>query len=452
MRFAHTLTALALFTSSWDVFMVFKLGGSIRFAQFMLLGVVVCASARVVTHGTILWPRGASALTLWTVCQGLLLTQSPEIHFSSEMYILLLFTVITMFAIVQVYGRSTMVEPLMRTYLLSFVFIASFGLFQLVAPILHLGSPFIVQWFVPGVLPRINGFNFEPSFYATYLILGWIMLLELRHLKARIVQGRIWIWLTIIVSLSLFLSTSKTAWVLILAEAALRFGAWLIPIMLRHLRWVQSGRLLLLLPRFRVLVVASALLAVVGALAFTYSRVIDLSILLAGSGIAGAPSHSVDQRYGDYENTMKVIHQHFWIGTSLGGVPASIAVLKGKPVQTILDVQLSWGFPVPVEVFAASGLLTFLPFLWFFLVISIGETRLIRRYRHQERAKWLRALIRALAFEWVALCVDQNLLRVYFWLHVTILMVVAYNLRYAQNVESAELQSLASLAQEWAYP
>ena len=40
-------------------------------------------------------------------------------------------------------------------------------------------------------------------------------------------------------------------------------------------------------------------------------------------------------------------------------------------------------------------------------------------------------MIRALALEWFVLLSDQFLLRVYFWFHVGMVVLVAYNLRYA---------------------
>ena len=59
-----------------------------------------------------------------------------------------------------------------------------------------------------------------------------------------------------------------------------------------------------------------------------------------------------------------------------------------------------------------------------------------------ERAKWLHALIRALAIETIALLSDQYLLRVYVWFHVTMIVIVGDNLRYSAT--STPLPSASS--------
>ena len=61
----------------------------------------------------------------------------------------------------------------------------------------------------------------------------------------------------------------------------------------------------------------------------------------------------------------------------------------------------------------------------------MAPCRQATRYWPEERAKWLRALARAMVFEWLLLFVDQNLLRTYLWFHFSMVTVVAYHLEFA---------------------
>ena len=424
------MMSLALLTASFDVILTLEVGGTIRFCQLMLVGVIACAFAHVLQTRSLLWPRGGYALALWCILQGVFIAESPAPTTSILLYGVLIFSVLGIAATLQLYGKSPWITSLMKVYLYSFVFAAAFGAVQFVTPALHLGSPLIAQWIAVGLIPRINGFNYEPSYFATYLIMGWVMVVELRASHAAITASRQWFWLLLLLSIILFLSTSKTAWLLMIVEVIAR----LIPGVVRHIKR-QTTRLLrgswvVNLPRPRLIFGFLMIVAFMAASMIIASRFVDLNIFLAGTGINGTAAHSLNDRINGFASTLQVIEGHFWIGRSLGGVPATIAQLHGQQLRTLADLRAFWGFPVPLDIFAASGFWGFLPFLWFFLEITVGERKLIREHPHDDRAKWLRALIRGLVFEWLALCADQNLLRVYFWFHVTMIVVVGYNLRY----------------------
>lgn len=430
MKLMHWVMAASFFTASCDLILVFKLGGTVRFAQIMVLVVMLAAIAQMIQHQAILWSQGASALAIWCFLQGVLISQSMATAISTQLYFLLLFTVIGMFATLQIYGRSEWLQPLMKVYLQSFVFVGIFGLFQLVTPALHLGSFLVTQWIRYGELPRINGFSYEPSFFATYLIIGWITVIDLKVSKASIVRGQRWSWAVALLTAALVFSTSKTAIIFVVLEGLARLAPLVARMARNQIRRLQRGSLVFTLPgparflRVSAIVVASVIILGLA------TRVVDPALLLAGTGLNNTAAHSVTTRRDSFNDTVEVIRQHPFIGRSLGGVAASNAALHGAKVTNVEELRLYWGFPVPVDIFAASGLLGFIPFLWFFLAITVGERKLIKDSWPDERAKWLHALIRALIFEWLCLLVDQNLLRVYFWFHVTMVVVVGYSLRY----------------------
>ena len=431
MKFVHALVAFAFYTASFDLFLIVNIGGSLRAAQIAVVALIVIALAHVLHVHTVLWPRGGVALAIFTALQGLLISRSDAPTISIELYLLLLSCVFGIFAVLQFYGRSARLFSLMRTYLHSFVFVAAFGIYQFVAPALHLGHPFITQWIAHGIIPRLNGLNYEPSYYATYLIVGWIALIDLRASRAEITAGRRWFWLLLLVSVALFLSTSKTVWILMAGEGVARLAPGAIRLLRRQAARLSNGSLVVPLPRVRTLLAIACVAVAAAVITAGVSMIVNLNIFLMGSGLNNTPAHSFNTRLQGFQDTLKVAVKHPWLGISLGGVPAAVAALHGQHVTNYQDVRLWWGFPVLLDLYAAGGLIGFIPFLWFCLSITVGETRLIRSRWHDDRAKWLHALIRAFIFEWLALLADQNVLRVYLWFQMTMMVVIAYSLRYS---------------------
>lgn len=438
MKLVHWLTSLALLTASFDILLALSVGGTIRFAQIMLLCLIILGFAKVLDSRRLLWPRGGYAITAWCLLQVPLLTQSPNPLLALQPLLLLFFMVAGLFAMLQLYGRSTLIEPLMRIYLISFVFVATFGAIQFLVP----GHPLVVQWIIYGIIPRINGFSFEPSYFATYLVMGWIMLIDLRLAGARIAARRRWYWAVWLISAVLFFSTSKTAWLLMIGEALARVLPIVFRLGQRQFRRLREGSFLVPLPSAPLVLGTIAAVCVTFALLTTVSRFIDLNRFLSGTGLNGTPAHSLNDRVGGFLVTWKLVQDHFWIGLGMGGVNESVAAALGHNVTSLAEMHTYWGFPVPLDVFAASGFWCFLPFLWFFIAITHGESRLIRTHWNDERAKWLHALVRAMIFEWLALLADQNLLRLYFWFHVTMVVIVGYNLRYSNAEERIPAESL----------
>jgi hypothetical protein len=434
MRLMHWIFAVCLFTASFDIALVFEVGGTLRLAQILMVAIVFGGLAVVAQSGKILWPSGGIALILWCCLQVVFMfttdTVATGIVFNANLF----FTILGVYAVLQLYGDGDRIELLMKTYLASYIFVSLFGLFQLVSPSLHLGSYFVTQWIVHGKFPRINGFSYEPSFFACYIIMGWIMLLDLRSSKAEITARRIWKWIAVIMGASLFLSTSKTAWLMMALEGALRG----VPLIFRACRLrlsrFSTGSVSIVRPRLYLLIVALLLMGVAVEGGILISSVVNPNVFLGGTGLNNTASHSVTDRTEEASETLDVFKENPWVGQGFAGVAQRIAETQGHSVSSMEDIKLFRGFPVILEVLAASGVIGILPFLWFMGANSVGNLRLISRRWPNERAKWLRALIRALIFEFIVLIQAQNLLRLYFWFHVTMVVVVGFNLRYCERV------------------
>ena len=439
MKLVHWIFGVCLFTASCDLILNFNLGGSVRLSQLLMILVCLAAVARALQDGRILWPRGANALALWVFIQFLFVPLSGELSIGLKFFFLLLFTCICLLAVIQVYGRDDSIELLMRIYLGSYVFVAVYGLLQCGLPLVGVTAPLTVQWIVHGRIARINGFSYEPSYYATYLVLGWIMLVELRLSKAAIVQGRFWKWATVLVSASFFLSTSKTAWLIMLVELLSR----LLPKAWRSLGYaVRSGRIRVYVPSSRHLIYI-VLLGILALAGIRYGLQIGLNAaaFLSGSGLANTPTHSLDDRMLGFLNTVSEFEDSPFVGRSLGGVGVQMAARNGIKVTSIEELHSYQGFPVILEVLVASGIFGVIPFLVFLYTCTFGGLRMAKRYWPEERAKWLRAMARAMIFEWLMLSADQNLLRVYLWFHFSMVMLVAYHLEFAPAPEAATSRS-----------
>jgi hypothetical protein len=437
MKLVHWLVVVAFFTASCDMILNFNVGGSVRFSQLLMMGVCIAAFASAIQTGRILWPRGSNSLAMWMVIQAMFIPLSGVMSIGLTFFALLLFTVVCVFAIVQLYGESDHIDSLMRMYLLSYVFVAVFGLIQFMLPLLGLPTVLVQQWIVHGHLARISGFSYEPSFFATYLAMGWIMLVELRISGARLTQGRFWKWATIAVTASLFLSTSKTAWAFMLVEIVARLTPRLWRMLRRLLAELHRGRIFIRIPRGKLVRNALVLCVVCLIGAKVISKFVsNPAIFLSGTGLASQPAHSLNTRLDVARQTWEAYKEHPFIGRSLGGVSVYIASRDGIQVTTMEGVRQFWGFPVMMDVLVASGLFGFIPFLVFVYANTIRPLKLATRFWPDERAKWVRALARAMIFEWMLLMVDQNLLRVYLWFHISMVAVVAYHLEFSPALVS----------------
>ncbi len=437
MRLVHLIFAICLFTASFDIILVFHLGASLHLAQALSLLVILAALARMVQSGSVLWPRGGTALLLWVGVQAAFLPLSGELAIGLQFFALLILIVAGFYAVVQLYGQSPRIESLMRAYLASFVFVGLFGLAQFVMPLVGLPGLLVRQWLVHGRLARINGFNYEPSYFATYMMMGWVTLIELRHSRAAIAQGRLWKVAAIILTLALFLSSSKSGW----AVMGIEITARLVPVLWRALRntlrQIQNGQMRLPLPSFSVIAGSLVGLLVLGFALRSVTRLINPLILLNGTGLGGTAAHSYNERSELTELTLAEFADNPWVGRGLGGANVALGARVGIHVVTMEEATLHWGFPVLGHVLLASGVFGFIPFLVFLYTYTVGAVRLSSRYWPQECAKWVRALARAMIMEWIILMSDQNLLRVYLWFHFAIMAAVMYHLEFSAAREPA---------------
>lgn len=172
MKLVHRLFAVALFTASCDLVLNVHIGGTLRLAQILLVVVCLAGCARFIQNGRLLWPRGGSALALWLFFQVLYLPFSGNLMIGLSFFGLLLLSCVGIYAVVELYGDSPHIEQLMRVYMLSYVFVAAFGMLQFLSVVAHGPAILVQQWISHGRIARINGFSYEPSYFATYMLMS----------------------------------------------------------------------------------------------------------------------------------------------------------------------------------------------------------------------------------------------------------------------------------------
>jgi hypothetical protein len=242
-------------------------------------------------------------LLIWCAVQAILVARAKPLERGLFYLFWLLLSVAFTGAIVQIYGRANeqVLESLMRAYVWSYLAIAAFGLLQFLGPVFHLPGLFVVQWLVYGRVPRINGFNYEPSYFAIYLVMGWVMLIDLRVSGSRLMQGRHMKWALWMTTITLILCTSRTGWIFMMVEGILRSWPWIKRHVARMLWRVQAAdlRWSFGVLRRRAVRIAFAILVLVcvGWLAYTKP---DPAMLLQGTGLAGTASHSYSDRVNSF--------------------------------------------------------------------------------------------------------------------------------------------------------
>jgi hypothetical protein len=208
MDVAGVLYVAGMFTISFDVFLVLNIGPNIRIAQLFFIIPMMLGLLRAVVV-KVKWPIGFSSLLLWMIFIFAFVPNSGYIPKGVGYAGWLAFNIIFLFTTVQMFSTEEKLLALIRWYIHSFAFVGSFALMQFALGISGLGAPLITQWWIPGALPRINAFSYEPSFFVTYLIFGWVFVLYLRCLKVPILPFRLLTFYAVILTAALIVSGSR---------------------------------------------------------------------------------------------------------------------------------------------------------------------------------------------------------------------------------------------------
>jgi hypothetical protein len=414
---------LILFTSSFDIFLVINVGGNYRFCQVVLTPLIGLGIIKTLWGNRLIPTLGSLWLLVWLLFQ-LAFIPATDFWPKSLGYCLwLLLNIGMMFSFVQLFSDdSRTVQILLKWYLYSFAFVAAFGLFQFTLPVFGLRSILITQWWIPGVLPRVNGFSYEPSYFACYLIIGFVLVSSLRRARSSLLTSAKLNWIYYLIGVSIIISSSRLGIVFLLIElflgALAQWGSFFSD--LKRLR-IRRSRVRSLILSLLMCTFVITLLG--GVVTLLRRNPILLLMFLNGTGVSDTAAHSVIQRENSLQETIAVFVQHPFIGRSLGGISSAIAEYEGGRVRSFEEAKKIEGMAVFAEVLAASGVIGFIPFLGF-LVVTIRNPLRLARVVPPFYSSTLRGLVRSLVFTWAILQFNQNVLRTYLWAHIAILVTV----------------------------
>ncbi len=405
LRTATFAAILVMLTSSFDVFLVVQLGGTVRFCHVIALILIALATVRIAMKGEIS-TLGAVPLFAWWVVQLVFVPITGFWPKSLSYCLWLLLDLALVISFVQLFSTNTRaLNKLLNWYLYSFGVVAIFGIVQFTLPLAGFPAPFAAEWWIPGRIVRVNGFSYEPSYYATYLLIGFVFIRALKS-QSKAIRGVFWL-----ITIAIILSSSRLGIAFMLLDVACSYAPKLLNIHRQPIRLTKVAIAVLL---FVCLVRAGTIVQ---------NNREAITLLLAGTGLYGSAAHSIVYRENALIDTLTVFQHNPLVGRSLGGVSYAIGELHGQRIASFKESKPFEGLSVFAEALAASGVIGIIPFLVFVAVTVYKPLRLADSCP-ADYALCLRALVRALIFEWAVLQFNQNVLRPYLWVHIAILATV----------------------------
>ncbi len=411
---------VAFLTTSFDLFLNIDVGFNFRFCQ-LILGIIFILGIYktvVLTQLKAVKPLGFEYLLVWSFFIIIFIPNNTFYAKSLGYAIWLIYNLLLVFFLAQLITDRDTTLKAVRLYLYSFFALAIVGLIQFFLPILGLTQllPTALlpsQWWIIGVLPRINGFSYEPSAYASYMTMGFILSSSLQKYRSRLVSPRLLTVIQATVALAMFLTSSRMGWVVM--------GLWFL-----HYAALFLGRLFRGMLNFRYSVYFGGFAIVVPVLlVYAYQRfAAQLLLFVSGTGLLGSSAHSYDQRTGELVDTLAVFLQSPLVGYSFGGLSTAVARLNGVRVTTLEQAgayEPMGFFPV---ILAASGIVGFVFFMMYIGPLLIKPILLQRQMLDQEMRVVLSSMTIALIFELVILQLTQNPLQIILWMHIALATAV----------------------------
>lgn len=414
--FVMILFFLAICLSSSDIFLVFNLFGfSIRAALLLLILPMLYALLNMINSRKIIFPLGYKSLLIWT---GFILIFIPNTTFITRNIgyaIWLCFYVFLIFTCVQIFNNEEKLKKLLEVYILSFFIISLFGVFQFLVGLIGIDAPYVRQWW-PNGIPRVNGFSYEPSYFATYLITGWVLVTYLFEKKTVYVNKKLLVFTVSLTTLALILSSSRMGYIVMFLWL-LRYPLKYI-LSLKKVKWDRKQYLYLI-----SVIIGILLLVLIVIFTIDFSK---FRFLIEGLGIGGTAAHSSSTRVHFLINTLRTFIESPIIGYSLGGIAPAIGDLFNVTVTNQELANAYEGMNITAEVLAASGIIGFFFFLIYFGSILIKPLWLSKLIKDNELKKVLIGSVYGLFFILIILQFNQNILRPYVWLHIAIMSSLYY--------------------------
>lgn len=400
------LLILAFLTSSFDIFLGVKIYGTqVRISQLIELAFLFSALLTTSYVKKPSWPIGFGYALIWSMFVLMWTPNTYDIGFSIGYSLWLVMSLIKIFFMCQLLRDEMSILLMYRAYVITFVLISMFGLIQFVAGRFGV-SLLVAQWWFAG-FPRVNGFSYEPSYYATYLISGWGMCVYLVE-KNNTIFSRRWNVINFaFVSIALLLSTSRMGLLMVGVYAGFYIARKIYRFTVSP-QITQSG--------LRMFVLSIFVVGPVLVYLFVTVNFKNWMFLLSGTGIAGSADHSSNIRLGQFWDTIDLFLKSPVIGYGMGGIGSYL----GRAYA--LAPNEATGMNVTAEVLASSGILGFpffVLFMWSVLIKPFSS-----RFVPGEMTDALRSAAVGMALLFIILQFNQSILRLYVWNHIAVVCVL----------------------------
>lgn len=407
------LIIFAIFlTASFDIVGAVDIGGmTFRFSQiFIAFACVLLVSKGVLVR----LPEGTVFLLIWLLFQLMACFTCSDYLYSFGYFFWTLLNVAIIVAINGFVKTQEQTDRLMRMYIYSFAAISILGIIQFALGFFGI-SFFLTQPTLNGSrIPRVNGFTYEPSYYATYLLPGWVITMYLAEKGSSILPGKKMNIIALIVTLALFMSTSRMGWLFMALWVAFR---GIISLVKMTAGVIRRNNLLYI----EGLAIGILLVIILAVRAISSG---DTGFLVDGLGIGGTSDHSSSPRIDAMWDTLELLQFHPLIGHSLGGLPVKFSEYYKIRIDTGATMCV-WA-----ELLAASGILGTAAFGSWIAVVIRGLTG--RRVVNTPRGNECRALAYGFLFECMILAMNQNILRIYVWTLIGMMTVAASNYKISR--------------------
>lgn len=433
------LCFLTILFASGDLWPVVRIGFTFRFSQLC----IVLAALLIFAGGTGFRVRLFPGW-YWLAC--FLIWILGSMPFSQYLersvgYVAWVFQdAMIIFVFVQFFNTKILIEKLLRYWLSGFVAISIFGVVQFLLGVAG-HDLFVSQWWFRGVLPRVNGLSYEPSYYATYLLPGWVTCAYLIENRASILSRRLTKFCILVITLALFLSSSRMGWMMMLIWFVWRLCVW-------AWRLARCGRV----ERSSVYWLTAAMCVASFVLVFAIERwgqVVDaasgLQFLVNGLGVAGTAAHSSDERLSVMALTFRAFTNHPLVGTGIGALPVEIARLQGAGVPSLDAAKEYEGMSIFVELLASTGVVGGFLMLGFFASLWRAVSRALL-VADREYVLLIKGVSYGVFWLMLILQFNQNFLRIYLFVDLAVLicLVICAKRNTVVRQRVNELQAVCS--------
>ena len=181
----NALIWFSILTASCDIVLAFDVAGlTVRVSQLVAMSVMFLFLLRIIKFGNVKILTPYYNLLIVIVFNTICIVNSKTLFNAVGYDLWLIFDCVQVLAFTYFLSKQETIQSLVRKYIMCFNALAVVGFVQFALQ--FVGINFYVTQY--NDLHRSNGFSFEPSFYATYMIMGSIICLYLYHHEKDILQ------------------------------------------------------------------------------------------------------------------------------------------------------------------------------------------------------------------------------------------------------------------------